>query len=42
MGFGMAATAMISRRVGEKNEEGAAVAAVNVLYIGIVISLLIS
>lgn len=42
MGFGMAATAMISRRVGEKNEAGAAVAAVNVLYIGLVVSLLIS
>ncbi len=42
MGFGMAATAMVARRVGEKNEEGAAVAAVNVLYIGLVISVLIS
>jgi putative MATE family efflux protein len=42
MGFGMAATAMVARRVGEKNEEGAAVAAVNVIYIGIVISILIS
>jgi putative MATE family efflux protein len=42
MGFGMAATAMVSRRVGEKNEEGAAIAAVNVLYIGLVISVLIS
>jgi putative MATE family efflux protein len=42
MGFGMAATAMVSRRVGEKNEPGAAVAAVNVMYIGLVISLLIT
>jgi putative MATE family efflux protein len=42
MGFGMAATAMVARRVGEKNEEGAAVAAVNVMYIGLVISLLIT
>lgn len=42
MGFGMAATAMVARRVGEKNEEGAAVAAINVLYIGLVISLLIT
>jgi putative MATE family efflux protein len=42
MGFGMAATAMVARRVGEKNEEGAAVAAVNVMYIGLVISVLIT
>lgn len=42
MGFGMAATAMVARRVGEKNEAGAAIAAVNVLYIGFVISILIS
>lgn len=42
MGFGMAATAMVSRRVGEKNEPGAAVAAVNVIYIGLVISILIT
>jgi len=42
MGFGMAATAMVARRVGEKNEEGAAKASVNVIYIGIVISIIIS
>jgi putative MATE family efflux protein len=42
MGFGMAATAMVARRVGEKNEAGAAVAAVNVLYIGLVISIIIT
>ena len=42
MGFGMAATAMVARRVGEKNEEGAAVAAVNVIYIGLFISILIT
>ena len=38
MGFGMAATAMVARRVGEKNSEGAAVASINVIYIGLVIS----
>ena len=42
MGFGMAATAMVARRVGEKNEEGAAIAAVNVIYIGLIISVIIT
>jgi putative MATE family efflux protein len=34
MGLGMAATAMVSRRIGEKDKAGAAVAAVNSFYIG--------
>jgi putative MATE family efflux protein len=42
MGLGMAATAMVARRIGEKDGPGAAVAAVNALYIGMVVSLLIS
>ena len=42
MGMGMAATAMVSRRVGEKDENGAAVAAVNVIYIGLAVSVVIS
>ncbi len=42
MGLGMAATAMVARRIGEKDQPGAAVAAVNALYIGIIISVVIS
>ncbi len=42
MGLGMAATAMVARRVGEKDKPGAAVAAVNAMYIGFVLSVLIS
>ena len=42
MGLGMAATAMVARRIGEKDGPGAAIAAVNALYIGFVVSLLFS
>ncbi len=42
MGLGMSATAMVARRVGEQDRPGAAVAAVNALYIGAVISVLIT
>ncbi len=42
MGLGMAATAMVARRIGEKDEPGAAVAAVNALYIGVIISVVLS
>jgi putative MATE family efflux protein len=42
MGVGMSATAMVARRVGEQDRPGAAKAAVNALYIGAVISVLIS
>lgn len=42
MGLGMAATAMVARRIGEKDEAGAAIAAVNALYIGAIISVVIS
>ena len=42
MGLGMAATAMVARRIGEKDGPGAAVAAVNALYIGLMVSVVIS
>ncbi|MBL7845934.1 MAG: MATE family efflux transporter [Cyclobacteriaceae bacterium] len=42
MGVGMAATAMVARRVGEQDRPGASIAAVNALYIGAFISVLIS
>ncbi len=42
MGLGMAATAMVARRIGEKDQPGAAVAAVNALYIGVIVSVIIS
>lgn len=42
MGVGMSATAMVARRVGEQDHPGAAKAAVNALYIGAVISVIIS
>ncbi len=42
MGLGMAATAMVARRVGEQDKPGASLAAVNSLYIGGVISVMIS
>lgn len=42
MGLGMAATAMVARRVGEKDRPGAAVAAVNAMYIGFGLSVIIS
>ena len=42
MGIGMAATAMVARRIGEKDGPGAAIASVNALYIGLTLSLVIS
>lgn len=42
MGIGMAATAMVARRVGEQDRHGAARAAVNALYVGGTISVVIS
>lgn len=41
MGLGMAATAMVARRIGEKDAPGAAVAAVNALYIGLIIAVVV-
>jgi putative MATE family efflux protein len=42
MGFSMGATAMVARRVGEKDGKAAGVAAVQALYIGFAASVLIS
>ncbi|MBS1978669.1 MAG: MATE family efflux transporter [Bacteroidetes bacterium] len=42
VGMGMAVTAMVSRRVGEKDKDGAAVSAVNALYIGGSVSIVIT
>src|SRR5688572_29140821 len=41
-GLAIAATATVARRIGEKDEEGAARSAAHVIYLGIVVSLLIS
>ena len=41
LGLSMSTTAMVARRIGEKNPEGAAVAAVQAIALGFVISLLI-
>jgi len=41
MGLGMAATAMVARRIGEKDAPGAAVAAVNALYMGLIMAVAI-
>jgi putative MATE family efflux protein len=42
MGLSMAATAMVARRIGERDHEGAAVAAVQALAVGIVASVIIA
>jgi len=42
MGLGMAATAMVARRIGEKDKVGAAIAGVNAIYIGLGLSIIIS
>jgi len=42
MGLSMAATAMVARRIGEKDNAGAAVAAVQALFVGIVASVIIA
>jgi putative MATE family efflux protein len=42
VGLSMAATAMVARRVGEKNEAGAAVAAVQTLWISVLVSVAVS
>src|ERR1700759_4526793 len=38
MGLGMSTTAMVARRIGEKDPEGAAVAAVQAIFLGLVVS----
>jgi putative MATE family efflux protein len=41
LGLGMSATAMVARRIGEKDHDGAAVAAVQAIFLGIIASLII-
>ncbi len=42
MGLSMGATAMVARRIGEKDQKAAGVAAVQALYIGLAVSVLIT
>jgi len=42
MGLSMGATALVARRIGEKDQDGAGVAAVQSLYIGLMITILIT
>jgi putative MATE family efflux protein len=42
MGLGMGATAIVARRIGEKNEKGASEAAVQAIYLGIVVAFVVS
>lgn len=42
IGLSMGATAMVARRIGEKNKEGAAVAAVQSIYMGVSVALAFS
>jgi len=42
MGLGMAATALVARRVGEKNPEGAAEAGMQTLFFALILSVIIS
>lgn len=42
IGLSMAATAIVARRIGEKNPEGASQIAVQVIFLGIIVSILIS
>jgi putative MATE family efflux protein len=39
LGLGMSTTAMVARRIGEKDENGAAVAAVQAIFLGLIVSL---
>ena len=41
IGLGMSTTAMVARRVGEKNADGAAISAVQAIFLGLVTSLVI-
>src|SRR5215468_3809631 len=42
MGLSMSATAMVARRIGEKDSKGAAVAAVQAILVGVVVSVLVA
>jgi putative MATE family efflux protein len=39
MGLGMSTTAMVARRIGEKDKDGAAVSAVQAVFLGLIVSL---
>jgi len=41
MGLGMATTAMVARRIGEKDANGAAVSAVQAVFLGLIVSLVL-
>jgi putative MATE family efflux protein len=41
MGLGMSTTAMVARRIGEKDPDGAAVSAVQAIFLGLVVSVVI-
>ncbi len=41
MGLGMSTTAMVARRIGEKDREGAGIAAVQAVFLGIIASVLV-
>jgi putative MATE family efflux protein len=41
MGLSLSTTAMVARRIGEKDPEGAAVAAVQAIFLGLIVSLMI-
>src|ERR1700735_2052296 len=38
MGLGMSTTAMVARRIGEKDKDGAAVSAVQAVFLGLIVS----
>lgn len=42
IGLGLGATAMVARRIGEKNSEGAAQAAVQAIALGLIVSLIVA
>ena len=39
MGLGMSTTAMVARRIGEKDKDGAAIAAVQAVFLGLIVSI---
>jgi len=41
MGLGMSTTAMVARRIGEKDHEGASIAAVQAIFLGLIASLVV-
>src|ERR1700734_4326000 len=41
MGLGMSTTAMVARRIGEKDKDGAAVSAVQAVFLGLIVSVVL-